>query len=309
MLVAGLAFATAPALPREALQRVKTWTFQLQNYDLDRLAQSDADLIVIDHSRDGSEEGAFTPAEIERLRFKPDGSRRPIVAYLSIGEAESYRHYWRDRWLREPPDFLLHENCRWPSNYLVKFWDPAWKDIIFRGRASYLARIIEAGFDGVYLDRVDSYWDLRNSHPSGRDAMIMLVRELAETARKARPGFLVIAQNAEGLLADTAYRNVIDAVAKEDLLFGVDGTGRRNSQQLISWSLKHLNLLRREEKPVLVVEYLRRADQIATVTSELQDLGYRVAIKPRALDGTDPLSPRNKDDETGTPEYMAKHCR
>ncbi len=308
LLATGLASSASLASPSDALQRASTWIYQLQNYDLGRLARSEADLIVIDYSRDGTEAGAFTRAEIERLKTKPDGSRRPVTAYLSIGEAETYRFYWQDDWRGDPPDWLLQENCRWPGNYIVKFWDPAWKELIYRGSDPYLERVISAGFDGVYLDRVDVYWDLRKTHPGGRDAMIAFVRELAETARKARPGFLVIAQNAESLLADPDYRETIDAIAKEDLLFGVDGTGRRNSQQMINWSLHHLNLLHRENKPVFVVEYLRKADQIASVASELEDLGYRATFEPRALDGTDPLTVPAKDDESGTPEHRAKRC-
>ena len=42
-----------------------------------------------------------------------------------------------------------------------------------------------------------------------------------------KPGFLVIAQNAEGLLSDRAYRSVIDGLGKEDLLYG----GRASSQR------------------------------------------------------------------------------
>lgn len=301
--------SVASANTGESLKQARDWTFQLQKFNLDRLARSSADLLVIDYSRDGSADGAFTRAEVDRLRKRADGGRRLVIAYFSIGEAETYRFYWQDAWRTKAPDWLLHENCRWPENFLVKFWDKAWKEIIFAGKNSYLAKIIEAGFDGVYLDRVDAYWDLRETHPSSRADMVQFVREMAETARKARPGFIVIAQNAESLLSFPEYRAVIDAIAKEDLLYGVRGTGRRNEQGLIGWSLKQLKLLEQERKPIFVIEYLRKADQIASVTDELLGLGYRPTMQPRALDGTDPLAPRAKDDEAGTPEYMAKHCR
>ena len=36
---------------------------------------------------------------------------------------------------------LIAENCRWPRNHLVRFWEDAWKDITIRGDGSYLGRV------------------------------------------------------------------------------------------------------------------------------------------------------------------------
>lgn len=297
---------------RHALGRVAVWDYQLQKPNLDRLAHSASDLVVMDYSRDGTGKGVVTAADVDRVRLRPDGGRRLVIAYLSIGEAEEYRYYWQPGWKTSPPDWLFAENCRWPGNHLVRFWMEPWKDIVYRGPNSYLAQIMAAGFDGVYLDRVDAYWDLRETYPNGRAEMIGFVRDLAAEARKRKRGFLVIAQNAEDLLSDASYRGSIDAIAKEDLLHGVDGSGVRNSPKLIDWSLGQLKLLQRDRKPVFVVEYLGKLEAVPGVRKELVSHGFTPTFPPRALDGSDPFEASAvvaSAPQTGTPEYGTKHCK
>lgn len=305
----GFKWLTAKPDPRTRLGAVEVWDYQLQKPNLDRLAGSAADLAVIDYSADGTAAGALNRTDVERLRQRPHGGQRLVIAYLSVGEAEEYRFYWRQEWKSQPPDWLYTENCRWPGNHLVRFWMDGWKDIVFRSPDSYLARIVAAGFDGIYVDRIDAYWDLRERYPTGRAQMLTFMQELAETARRLKPGFLIIAQNAEDLLSEAGYRTRIDAIAKEDLLHGVKGTGTRNEQSLVNWSLGQLKLLQQEGKPVFVVEYLRSAAQIATTRRELAALGLRAAFPPRTLDGSDPLAPEPTTAvSTGSPEYGLKHC-
>ena len=95
------------------------------------------------------QDGEFTFAEIQRLRQSSVCKRR-VLAYLSIGEAEDYRWYWQSGWEPGDPDWIVQSDPDWPGNYYVKFWDPAWQNILY----AYLDRILAAGFDGVYLASV-----------------------------------------------------------------------------------------------------------------------------------------------------------
>jgi|YelNatPaOPRAMG01_1025707.scaffolds.fasta_scaffold04255_2 cysteinyl-tRNA synthetase len=124
------------------------------------------DLLVLDYSFDGSDAEAFTPAEIADLKAQCGGK---LLAYVSIGEAEDYRWYWNQAWdanhdgKPDPgaPAWLGPENPQWPGDYRVRFWDPAWQAIVFQ----YVDKVMAQGFDGVYLDTVDTYeyWE---RHPS-----------------------------------------------------------------------------------------------------------------------------------------------
>ena len=40
----------------------------------------------------------LTKDEVTRLKVHADGNKRPVISYMSIGEAETYRFYWRKDW-------------------------------------------------------------------------------------------------------------------------------------------------------------------------------------------------------------------
>lgn len=121
---------------------------------IDAVAQTNYDAVIIDlYYNDDS----FTPAEIERLKTKPNGGSRLVFCYMSIGEAEDYRYYWQSGWEVGNPDWLNAENPYWAGNYKVNYWDSEWQSIIFGNQESYLKKILDVGFDGVYLDIVDAF--------------------------------------------------------------------------------------------------------------------------------------------------------
>lgn len=282
-----------PAAGAPVLKDVKSWGYQLQNLDVRRAAASPFDLLVIDYSKDGGDEGALKPAEMERLKVKPDGGRRLVLAYLSIGEAESYRSYWRDEWKRQKPSWLLRENPEWKENYAVCFWEPGWQELFCGAPGAYLDRILAQGFDGIYLDKCDVVDDLREHErkaaASRKDLdgdMVRFVDRLAGYARSKRPEFLVIMQNAEHLLERAELRRLIDGVGKEELLFGVDGGEKPNTRDETEWSRERLDLVRKDGKAVLVVEYLNDRAKIAKAAEEIRRLGYVLYIsdKNRELD-------------------------
>ena len=99
----------------------------------------------------------FTADEIEQLRNKANGGKRLVVSYMSIGEAEDYRYYWQTDWNSNKPSWLGAENPDWEGNYKVKYWEQDWQNIIFGNDDSYLKKIVNSGFDGVYLDIIDAF--------------------------------------------------------------------------------------------------------------------------------------------------------
>ncbi|AWA30637.1 hypothetical protein HYN48_11360 [Flavobacterium magnum] len=113
------------------------------------------DAVIMDlFFNDGS---AFTASEIQQIKSKANGGQRMVVCYMSIGEAENYRYYWQDSWLSTKPAWLKAQNPDWPGNYKVQYWNADWQQIIYGNDASYLKKILDAGFDGVYLDIIDAF--------------------------------------------------------------------------------------------------------------------------------------------------------
>lgn len=267
-----------------SLAGVAKWGYQLQVPKVERIHSSPHDLVVVDYSKDGSDEGAFKPAELERMQNRPGGGRRLVLCYLSIGEAETYRGYWQWYWGGKwysnwlgwflAPSWVGPENKDWGGNFAVRYWQPGWQKLIL-GADGAIERIIAAGFDGVYLDKIDSSIEaIARKRPTARDDMRAFVRLIAEKGRSARPGFLVVPQNGEELLEDDAYVRVIDGIGKEDLLFGEFKEKQANPETVV---LRRTELLKRAGaagKTVLAVEYLDDAEAIAQSRTRLEGLGF-----------------------------------
>lgn len=114
------------------------------------LKNTDFDLLIIEPSLNGK---FFTKEQIDSLKIRKNGKRRLVIAYFSIGEAEDYRSYWKKSWNKNKPSWIVKENPVWKGNFIIKYWDPQWKNII----KSYQNTLNEIGIDGYYLDTIDSY--------------------------------------------------------------------------------------------------------------------------------------------------------
>lgn len=274
--------------PRPGVGAVRSWGYQLQDLDIEQSAASPFDLLVVDASKDGSAARQLTSAEVARLQRKADGSRRLVLAYASIGEAESYRPYWDETWKTSPPEWLLHENCDWAGNYAVRFWHREWQRLMYGTDGAYLDRIQQQGFDGIYIDKCDVFEDLRThapgiaaARPQMEEDMVAFVRGISRHLKSRDRSFLVVMQNAEALLGHAGLMAAIDAVAKEELIYGVDGTERPNDAEEIKWSRSSLDRARLAGKPVLVVEYLGTQDKVVRAARLTRDFGYVLYVAPR----------------------------
>jgi cysteinyl-tRNA synthetase len=132
---------------------------------LDIIKATNFDLLILDFQFEDATGNAteLTEPEVRGFQYKPNGGSRLAIAYMSIGEAEEYRFYWKIGWRENPPTWLAGENPDWEGNFKVKYWDPEWQAIIFGNPESYLDRIIEAGFNGVYLDIIDAFEYFENN--------------------------------------------------------------------------------------------------------------------------------------------------
>lgn len=129
--------------------------FNTKESYLNAIQDTNYDVIIIDLFYFGEFE--LTYNDIESLKVKSDGGTRLVISYMSIGEAEDYRYYWKEEWQNNSPSWLSAVNPNWPGNYKVKYWDKNWQSIIYGNNDSYLKKILDAGFDGVYLDIIDAY--------------------------------------------------------------------------------------------------------------------------------------------------------
>ena len=286
----------------ERLQSVESWGYQLQGkngkpINVDVLAKSDTDLLVIDFE---SGSGPFDVEQLNVLKKKSDGSKRWVISYLSIGEAENYRFYWSKKWNLRKPSFVEKVNKDWEGNFKVKYWEKDWQDILF-GKAkgpdkSYLDRILDAGFDGIYLDIVDAfeYFSDKKNKSFRKDAavkMAELVIALGQYARvdKGQSGFVVIPQNAPNILEHldddmkSKYLDAVDGIGAEDTFhFGNREMNNRPDTQ--EYALKFLKEFHAAGKKVLSVEYITKKNYIEKYMTLAKEHGFIPYVGPRALD-------------------------
>jgi cysteinyl-tRNA synthetase, unknown class len=115
---------------------------------------TDFDLLITDLFFN---EEPYTKDETAELKMKHNGGKRLIISYMSIGEAEDYRYYWQPSWKSNAPEWLAEENPEWKGNYKVRYWNKDWQGLIFGSNTSYLDKILNAGFNGAYLDIIEAF--------------------------------------------------------------------------------------------------------------------------------------------------------
>jgi cysteinyl-tRNA synthetase len=288
--------AAAEAATASSWRNVDDFAYQLQNVDLKALGRTRFDVCIIDYSADGHEATRFTKAQVGALRHSPGGTKL-VLAYMSIGEAETYRWYWRASWDADKdglpdlgaPAWLGPSNPEWPDNYKVRYWYPSWQRIIFGTPHSYLDKIMAAGFDGVYLDIIDAYeyWGPGGESGLNRKAaageMVDFVSAIAHYAHvvKREPGFAVIPQNGADLGVYPRYLRAVTGIGQEDTWYNGDTTQPAGET---AYTVAGLLRFKRAGKLVLCTDYCRRPAHIDAFYRKARALGFVPYATVRDLD-------------------------
>jgi cysteinyl-tRNA synthetase len=279
MLVACGRAAATPA-PTPDWLTVDDFLYQLQRARPERIGETAYDLLIVQYGVAGG-----SPAVIESLKHSP-GGEKIILCYMSIGQAEDYRFYWQPEWRGDPPAWLDDHDPDWSGDYWVRYWDPEWQAIIYGSPESYLDRILELGFDGVYLDRVDTYqyYEEREGRETAAQDMVDFVIGLAEYARERHPGFGVFPQNAEELgVQFSEYLEAVDGIGTESLYYGYP---RDHEPSPPDWTAEREAILDQwvaAGKLVLTTDYTRRPEQVDDAYARAQARGYVPFVTVRSL--------------------------
>lgn len=216
-----------------ALSSVAHWLY-LIDIDLEPdivglIADSNHDMVVLDFIPSDQSTTAYPMADVVQQLHAADKPKL-VIAYIDIGQAEDYRTYWQNDWRIGNPEWIAGADPDgWAGNFPVAFWHQDWRDI-WLATDGYLQQIVDAGFDGVYLDWIDAYSDenviplAESDGVEPEDEMVRWVGDIAGYARSQRPEFIVIGQNAAELTDRDDYLDIIDAIAQEHVWFdgGVD---------------------------------------------------------------------------------------
>jgi len=259
---------------------VKSFLYQLQRTRSQRIGETAFDLIIVSIGAAGN-----SPEVIPALK-RSSGGNKLVLCYMSIGQAEDYRFYWRSEWRETPPEWLDARDPDWTGDYWVRYWHPEWQAIIFGSPESYLDQIIDLGFDGIYLDRVDTYEYFQEKE--GRDTaareMTDFVIALAQYARERKSGFGVFPQNAEELgLMFPDYLETVTGIGVEDLYYGNPHDHQASPPDWTAEREAMLDQWVSAGKLVLTTDYTSRPDQITDAYQRSQTRRYVPYVADRSL--------------------------
>lgn len=252
--------------------------YQLQNYGpgfIDQAALERDTIWVIDRAN-------FSTFDLLKLKE----NNNLAFSYMSIGEAESYRSYFKQL----PKDIILAENKNWKENFTVKFWDEAWHKVIYQDDSSYIDQIVDIGFDGVYLDIVDAFSRFQDKEEKAAQ-MVDLIVGIANKARQKNPFFQVYLQNGIEII------NSISSTDKARLFNSIAGASiegyffsyKKNGRAFQSDYFKTFEPIYAEfinnNKRIVIIEYVKGQRLQKMLLDYCQDKNLRCLITDRALKG------------------------
>ena len=215
---------------------IDSWMIQLSEYDIDDMQTEGADLYVVDRE------------ELANDKLSPEELDGYVLAYLNIGEVIRNKDYWdRDWGLGNPAWIDRKTGGKW-DNYRAQYWQEPWQMIII----DQMDKILDAGYDGVYLDGVEHYPYFQSySGVNSNGAMIEFVKKVSSYGKDKNSKFIVMVQEGLELTDDGDYLAAIDGYAEEELWY--DGSVEINDFD-IEEKLAKLDELRKS-KTLLVLDY------------------------------------------------------
>lgn len=286
LLAAGSLLPGCPSAAREGTG-TGGWVYQLQGYadgKLDAIAASPHALAVIDLARDAGS-GYFTHEEIAAVR----ASGKRVLAYFEIGAIEDYRpEYARVR----AAGLMLNRWADWPAEHFVRYWDGRWWEGVVQPR---LDQALGAGFDGVYLDTPLAYEEIDLALVPGetRDSLAAKMADLivraSQHAKRVRPDFWIVPQNAPELQDQRGYTAAIDGIGMEELFFLA--TDEPCTVDFCQENLAAARRLRDAGKVVLAVDYATSPSHVEEACRRYREERFTGYVTTRPLDRVDPPCP------------------
>ncbi len=193
-------------------------------------------------------EPAHVPDPRRHARAAKDGTHA-LFAYVSLGEVQPSRHYYRDL----PPGALRGANEVWGSRVIDQN-APGWSEF-------FLSRIVaplwEQGWRGFFIDTLDSYQLFAKDEAERTVQTQAMVRTLRELKLRYPEARLILNRGFE-LLPEMAA--LTHAVAAESLYQGYDA-GRRHYRPVPAddraWLLAQLETVRDQYRlPVIAIDYV-----------------------------------------------------
>jgi endo-alpha-1,4-polygalactosaminidase (GH114 family) len=169
---------------------------------------------------------------------------KTVIGYISIGEVNSTRSYYNEV---KAQNLVLQENKNWPGSYFIDVRNPLWTRRVIE---ELIPKIIQKGFNGIFLDTIDNAPYLEEMDPQRfrgmSDAMVTLIK----TIRRNFPTIKIVANRGFDILSK--FEGDIDMVLGESIV---------PEQVRLLQDLKR----RRPNVTILTLDYINPSDRNAVI--------------------------------------------
>jgi cysteinyl-tRNA synthetase, unknown class len=276
---------TTPPGTKPAWDAVNSWGIQYHGFTSSSVGEIDnADVDVVVLGRFDSVGKEWQAGDVNKLAKK-----KWVFSYIAVGQAQTIEWYWQSGWGVGNPSWMLSAS-EYGGTYNVAYWDAAWQNIVFAS----IDRIIADGFDGVFLDQSDPYWN--NSFPKGSTPISTfsarsrdLVCNIYNHAQSTKPGFKIFVNGGANQYDafGSSYADCLDATAGEHLWYL--GTGKPDTTGYPPYTIPVLQRLAQAGKKVFTFDYTTSTSEINTVLNASRSKGFIPTITDASISTTPKL--------------------
>lgn len=206
-----------------------------------------------------------------------------VLAYLSVGEAETGRGYWHAVRGRS---FAIEQNHDWPDNVRVDIRDRRWQSILLDEE---VPRLLAEGYQGFMLDTLDTAPYLERKDPVRFAGSRQSLGEFLALLRRMFPKAILLANGTE-TLADAAP--FVDGYVTEGIFATYDSAPlryRKTTSAERDWRLAQVAAaLARAWHPIFSIEYAAGAGAPAGLAEwaarQSREHGFHPFVTSKSID-------------------------
>jgi uncharacterized protein (TIGR01370 family) len=142
-----------------------------------------------------------------------------LLGYLSIGEVEDYRTFFAEV---RAEGLFLRENQNWKGSYFVNLRDERWPRRLLE---KIIPKIVEQGFNGLFLDTLDNAIELERIDSQKYSGMKSAAAAIVREIRHRYPGLKIMMNRGYELLPEIGRE--IDMVLGESVFTTYDFTSQK----------------------------------------------------------------------------------
>ncbi|MGH7005234.1 MAG: endo alpha-1,4 polygalactosaminidase [Alphaproteobacteria bacterium] len=209
--------------------------------------------------------------------------RKTVIGYISLGEAENYRDYYKDV---EKEGILLDKNPNWPDSRYVDVRDVRWTRRVLE---ELIPRLLHKGFQGIFIDTLDNPPDLERRDPSRFKGMTEAAANLVKAIRRHYPRMYIMLNRAYEVLP--AVEGQIDAVLGESVFTEIDfekKTYRLTDAKVYRQQVEWLQAARKRQPKLQIytLDYWKPEDApgIIRIYAEQRKNGFIPYVSVKELD-------------------------